>query len=61
MLVRFIGRGKMSGLEIGHLQSKEADLFQVRDGKVTRWVAYWDRDRALADFGLTREARFSGS
>jgi len=61
VLVRFIGRGKMSGLEIGHLQSKEADLFQVRDGKVTRWVAYWDRDRALADFGLTREARFSGS
>jgi ketosteroid isomerase-like protein len=46
------GRGKTSGLEVGQLRSRAADLFHVRDGKVTKYVAYWDRDRALADLGL---------
>ena len=48
----FTGRGKTSGIEAGELPTKTAAVFYIRDGKVTRYVLYWDRDRALADLGL---------
>jgi len=51
-LVHFSGRGKTSGLELGQLSAKGAFLFNVRKGKVTRLVRYFDRDRAFADLGL---------
>jgi ketosteroid isomerase-like protein len=52
-LNRYGGRGKTSGLEIGQTGGpKVATLFHIRDGRVTRLVNYWDRDRALADLGL---------
>jgi ketosteroid isomerase-like protein len=43
------GRGKASGLEVGQIHTKGANVFHIRDGRVTRLVLYWDRERALAD------------
>ena len=56
VLVRMSGRGKASGLEAGQIRAKAAHLLHVHGGKVTRSVIYLDRDRALADLGLTSEA-----
>jgi len=52
VLIHHRGRGKTSGLELGQMQTNNAALFHIRDGKVTRFIAYWDRERALADLGL---------
>ena len=52
VLTRGIGRGKKSGLELRQVETQGAHLFHVRQGKVARFVAYWDRDHALADLGL---------
>jgi ketosteroid isomerase-like protein len=56
VLVHNRGRGKTSGLEIGQIRTKGAMLFNVRGGKVTRLVTYFDGERALADLGLAPEA-----
>ena len=48
-LMHFRGRGKTSGMEVGDIQMKGANVFHVRGGKVTRLVLYWDRERAFAD------------
>ena len=46
------GRGKTSGLDLGQMRAKAATLFTVRNGKVSRLVIYFDRERAVADLGL---------
>jgi ketosteroid isomerase-like protein len=43
------------------MRAKEAGLFHVRDGKVTRLVNYFDCELALADLGLAPEADSSDS
>jgi hypothetical protein len=55
VLLHFIGRAKASGMDLTQMQTKQASLFQIRHGKVTRLVLYWDEKRALADVGLAPE------
>jgi ketosteroid isomerase-like protein len=52
------GSGRSSGVDVARVRTKGANVFHLRRGKVTRLVAYWDRERALADLGVAHpEAR----
>jgi ketosteroid isomerase-like protein len=54
VIVRAHGRGKASGLELDDSTThRGANLFHIRDGRVTRLDAYFDAAHALADLGLT--------
>jgi ketosteroid isomerase-like protein len=51
VLAQSVGRGKTSGLEMEHL-GRVSHLWHIRDGKVVKAVAYFDRALALVDVGL---------
>jgi ketosteroid isomerase-like protein len=55
VFLRNEGRGKGSGIDVGEISTKAANLFRIRDGKVTSLTLYWDRGRAIADLGLSEE------
>jgi len=50
VLSRHTARGKQSGVPIEH---ENGDLFTLRDGKIVRYEAYWNRADALEAAGLS--------
>ena len=51
VLVHNTARGRSSGVKLD--ARSVANLFEVRNGKVTSLTLYMDRGRALADLGLS--------
>src|SRR6266568_4508883 len=52
VLMQHGGRGKASGLGIEGVKMPGANVFEIRDSKVTRLALYWNREDAVADLGL---------
>jgi ketosteroid isomerase-like protein len=52
VLIHVSGRGKTSGVNLEQMQATGANLFHIRNGKVTKLIAYFDRANALADLGI---------
>jgi ketosteroid isomerase-like protein len=57
VLGHFVAQGKTSGLDLQQTRTEGANLFHIREGKITRLVIYFDRDRAFAELGLTPEGK----
>jgi len=53
VLLEPAARAQGSGLEIGQMHTKGANVFHLRDRKVKKLHLYFDRERALADLGMT--------
>ena len=49
VLIREVARGKTSGIDV---ENRNANVFEISNGKVTRIALYPSYDSALADLGL---------
>ena len=49
VLTHISGRGRQSGFELAAMEGRGANVFHIREGRVTKLLAYFNRDRALAD------------
>ena len=52
VILHAVGRGRISGVELGQTTGKGANLYHVSGNKVTRLVIYFDHTRAFDDLGL---------
>jgi ketosteroid isomerase-like protein len=52
VLLHYSGSGTTSGLDLTEVGSAHANIFHIWDGKVTKYVVYWEYERAFADLGL---------
>jgi ketosteroid isomerase-like protein len=55
VFLRNEGRGKGSGIDLHGISAKSANVFTIREGRVTRLVLYWERDLAIGDLGLAAD------
>ena len=55
VLVGLSGIGTTSGLRLDEVEAKTANVIHLHEGRITKLVIYWDRDRALAGLGLKEE------
>jgi ketosteroid isomerase-like protein len=55
VLAVFGGTARISGLDVRDGRSRGANVFELRDGKVSRLTLYWNQERALADLGIGSE------
>jgi ketosteroid isomerase-like protein len=53
VFLRNEGRGRSSGIDIQEISVKSANVFELRSGKVTKLVLYWERQRALDAVGFS--------
>ena len=52
VLTAFHARGRASETEVRQVLARGASVMRIDDGKVTKVVLYYSRNRALADLGL---------
>jgi ketosteroid isomerase-like protein len=53
VFLRNEGHGRSSGIDVQAISVRSANLFEIRGGKVTKLVAYWDREVAIEEVGFS--------
>ena len=50
----FSARGRTSNIQVRQVLARGASVMHLHDGKVTKLAIYFNRERALADLGLSQ-------
>jgi ketosteroid isomerase-like protein len=53
VLSHLTGRAKADTLDVGDMRAEGAHIFHIENNEVIRLIVYGDRERALAELGLT--------
>jgi ketosteroid isomerase-like protein len=52
VLAAFGGTARITGLDVRDGLSRGANIFELRDGRVSRLTLYWNQERAFAELGI---------